>query len=161
MLSVYWWKWQQTDGESCREIRADKFRAVNIRYLLEFLGNTHACVNSLPSFSVLCLIVLQEVTSGELGGNEARQRWIWNNVRATVLWLNHCPQQIQLSTQWELQRWLCKVEERGGSISVWWKLKSEGLMAFLSVVSVFDLMQPKHRLGQLIYSVCGLSLFKE
>lgn len=64
---------RQTDGDSL------------LLYLLQLLGNTHACVNPLPALRVLCLIVFQEVTSGELGANEACQRWIWNNVRATLL----------------------------------------------------------------------------
>lgn len=48
-------------------------------YLLQLLGNTHACVHPLPALRVFGFIVFQEVTSGEFRTNEARQRRIWNN----------------------------------------------------------------------------------
>ncbi len=97
---------------------AAEFRTCIKPYLLQLLGNAHACVNSLSALGVFCLIVFQEVASGELCGNEARQRWIWNNIIRTtpVLPQHHCLQQLepQLSTQWEHQHVSvhCKVNEK-------------------------------------------------
>ncbi len=100
---------------------AAEFRTCIILYLLQLLGNTHACVNSLSALGVLCLIVFQEVASGELCGNEACQRRIWNSIRAPVLLQGLCLQQLQpqLPTQWERQTfWVshCKVEEKETSL---------------------------------------------
>lgn len=87
--------WQQTDGAKWRERGAAEFRVSIMRYLLQLLGNAHACVNSLSALGVFCLIVFQEVASGELCCNEARQRWIWNNIWAAVLPQCYCLQQLQ------------------------------------------------------------------
>lgn len=54
-------------------------------HLLQLLGNAQECVNSLPALRVFGLIVFQEVAPGELCGDEAQQRRIWNNDRAPVL----------------------------------------------------------------------------
>ena len=89
------WVWQQTDGAKWRERGAAEFRMSIMLYLLQLLGNAHACVNSLSALGVLCLIVLQEVASGELCCNEARQRRIWNNIWAPVLPQCYCLQQLQ------------------------------------------------------------------
>lgn len=107
---------------------AAALRAFIIPYLLQFLGNTHACVNSLPALGVLCLIVLQEVASGELRANEACQRRIWNNVRAkTVLAQGHCLQQLQhtaIDTMRAPTFWrVTPQSERGGNFSGRWKLE--------------------------------------
>lgn len=92
-----------------------------IQYLLKFFGNTHACVNSLSTLGVLCFIVLQEVASGELRTDEARQRWIWNNSSTTVFQQGHCLQHLQqrLGTQRERDREMRVPvrKERGGNFS--------------------------------------------
>lgn len=103
ILLVNWQRIKhRVDKQSMCWKTADRWRSCEVEgalycitpYLLQFLGNTHACVNPLSALRVLCLIVLQEVPSGELCADEVCERRIWNNTRATVCYhKGHCLRQ--------------------------------------------------------------------